>query len=282
MDNELPRTVPPPSPAFLDRVKEYLGPVEGHFNHEQMVHTYISTQRFEQWTGILGQHTELAGATVLSSGCGVGGSLLAHWAAGAARVVGVEIDDALVEMAVLHSEGLAGVEVRKYPGHPLPFPGATFDVVESLDVLEHVPDSDRYLGELARVLRPAGCILLVTPNRLWPVEQHVNVAGPPWLPVTIANLVYPWLAARVERRSSELAWRLKHVPVVREQNISFRRLRALARRHGLFLELLHPSDHRPPWPLPPVPEPVARMARHPYGKFVAPTRTLATLLWKRA
>lgn len=216
MDSQSLRSVPSPSPAFLDRVAEYLGPVEGHFNHDQMVHTYVSTERFEQWAGILGQHVTLAGATVLSSGCGVGGALLAHWAAGAARVVGVEIDDALVEMAGLHAEGLAGVEVVRYPGHPLPFPDASFDAAESLDVLEHVPDGDRYLGELTRVLRPGGCILLVTPNRLWPVEQHVNVVGPPWLPIGLGNALYPRLAERVGDRGSELAWRMRHVPVVRE------------------------------------------------------------------
>ena len=50
-------------------------------------------------------------------------------------------------------------------GATLPF-GQCFDVVMSFDVLEHIPDSDRHLQEVRRVLRPGGHYVLQTPNKL--------------------------------------------------------------------------------------------------------------------
>jgi 2-polyprenyl-3-methyl-5-hydroxy-6-metoxy-1,4-benzoquinol methylase len=47
------------------------------------------------------------------------------------------------------------------------FPDATFDVVVSLETIEHMDDVGRYLGELHRVLRPGGRAILSTPqNRI--------------------------------------------------------------------------------------------------------------------
>jgi SAM-dependent methyltransferase len=47
----------------------------------------------------------------------------------------------------------------------VPFPAAAFDVVATFDVLYHraVPDDDRALRELARVLRPGGWLLARVP-----------------------------------------------------------------------------------------------------------------------
>jgi SAM-dependent methyltransferase len=43
---------------------------------------------------------------------------------------------------------------------------ASFDTVVSCETVEHVPDPRRALGELARVLKPGGRLLLTTPNYL--------------------------------------------------------------------------------------------------------------------
>ena len=48
----------------------------------------------------------------------------------------------------------------------LPFADATFDVVVSSDVIEHLPDVEAHVAEVARVLAPGGRYYLKTPNRL--------------------------------------------------------------------------------------------------------------------
>lgn len=48
----------------------------------------------------------------------------------------------------------------------LPFASRSFDVVISSDLLEHIPEVERHIAEVARVLVPGGRYLLKTPNRL--------------------------------------------------------------------------------------------------------------------
>jgi SAM-dependent methyltransferase len=49
-------------------------------------------------------------------------------------------------------------------GGSLPFPDRTFDLVLCLDYLEHVHDDNRVLGEISRVLKEGGELILVTPQ----------------------------------------------------------------------------------------------------------------------
>lgn len=50
----------------------------------------------------------------------------------------------------------------------LPFGSDTFDVVASFELIEHIPDVPRMLGEASRVLRPGGSLVIVGPNLLSP------------------------------------------------------------------------------------------------------------------
>lgn len=67
----------------------------------------------------------------------------------------------------------------------LPFESATFDVVISNHVLEHVgdlPQQSRHLKEIARVLAPGGVAYLASPNRWQVVEPHFHVPLLSWWP----------------------------------------------------------------------------------------------------
>ncbi|HSA56343.1 MAG TPA: class I SAM-dependent methyltransferase [Gemmatimonadaceae bacterium] len=52
------------------------------------------------------------------------------------------------------------------PGNQLPYDGAVFDLVCSLEVIEHVEDQFHFLREAYRVLRPGGTFIASTPNVL--------------------------------------------------------------------------------------------------------------------
>lgn len=57
--------------------------------------------------------------------------------------------------------------VMDYDGVALPFPSASFDVIYSSNVLEHVADLDAMLGETARVLKPGGYAVHLMPTPSW-------------------------------------------------------------------------------------------------------------------
>jgi ubiquinone/menaquinone biosynthesis C-methylase UbiE len=57
----------------------------------------------------------------------------------------------------------------------LPFPNRSFDAVVATDVIEHVEDDATALGEVFRVLRPGGFVLLTVPafTSLWGLQDVV-------------------------------------------------------------------------------------------------------------
>lgn len=76
----------------------------------------------------------------------------------ARRVCGVDPDPRVVENPFL-DEGREGM------GESIPYPDASFDVVVSDNVLEHLDNPVEVFREVHRVLRPGGIFLAKTPNR---------------------------------------------------------------------------------------------------------------------
>jgi SAM-dependent methyltransferase len=62
------------------------------------------------------------------------------------------------------------------PGARLPFADGAFDLVTALDVIEHIDDDVAALGELRRVLRPGGRLLVAVPafTFLWGRQDEVS------------------------------------------------------------------------------------------------------------
>lgn len=57
-----------------------------------------------------------------------------------------------------------------WDGKTMPFADNNFDCVFATEVLEHVPDTLRYLSEIHRVLKPNGTFFFTTPF-LWPLHE---------------------------------------------------------------------------------------------------------------
>lgn len=76
-----------------------------------------------------------------------------------------------------------GLTFRQANGLDLPFQDASFDVVHSSAVLEHVGSArnqERFIAELVRVARRV--VFLTTPNRWFPIEFHSLLPLVHWLP----------------------------------------------------------------------------------------------------
>lgn len=277
-------TTPNP-PAFEQAITEYLAPHRQQFNYDAMLHTFTDNDRFHRWAAYVDQLHPVTGSAFLSSGCGMGGSLLAYHDAGAASVTGVEPDPLYVRFSRLRVADVATAEVRQVDCEPpLPFVDASFDLIESMDVIEHVDDPRAYLADLVRVLAPGGLILLVTPNRLWPVEQHLGIAGPPWLPVGVADRLFTALSG-VPGVGEERRFKYATLAGMRTQNMSLRRLERLAGQLDLTLDVLSRDgvspDHKDTFPLPAEHPRFAWLLSRPVVRLMAPVKTLAVTLRRR-
>ena len=75
-----------------------------------------------------------------------------------------DIDPRAMEAArELHGHRIERADVVE-PGAPLPYADESFDVVLSMDVIEHVAPPMPWLKEAWRVTRPGGTLFLTTPN----------------------------------------------------------------------------------------------------------------------
>ena len=115
----------------------------------------------------------LPGGRGLDLGCGDGKlmRILLDAAGVAPELIGIDPDPLETRQAER-----AGVyrRVHTVPGERIPEQDAAFDFVFSNSVLEHIPDLEPVLGEVARLLRPGGAFLFTVPA----AGFHDCLAGP--------------------------------------------------------------------------------------------------------
>ena len=94
---------------------------------------------------------------------------------------GIEIDPEERERGAEH--GIEAVEhfINAFDGNrmtaTLPFDNTSADVVLAGEIIEHVVDTEAFLREIGRVLRPSGAVVLSTPNILWWKHRLALLAG---------------------------------------------------------------------------------------------------------
>lgn len=144
------------------------------------------------------------GGRLLDAGCGGGGMPLS-FAEEAEQVVAIDLaprfDDAGHRLAI--ERGVRNLHFARADGQALPFKDASFDMVLSHAVIEHVADAQLYLRELVRVLKPGGFIYLSTAPYLSFAGAHL-----PRLKVPIP------LHLLLGRRASfaTFSWLARHLP----------------------------------------------------------------------
>lgn len=108
----------------------------------------------------------------------------------------------------LDIDGLKLVKVKQtYPNlnlirgdaQNLPFSDNSFDILISVENIEHLPDVNQHISEVKRVLKPTGIFLIKTPNKI--------LDTPYWL--IIKRLSYKELRKPGNHISTQTYWELK-------------------------------------------------------------------------
>jgi 2-polyprenyl-3-methyl-5-hydroxy-6-metoxy-1,4-benzoquinol methylase len=110
--------------------------------------------------------------SLLDVGCGEG-VLVHRWALAMPdrRLVGIDLEEESIQAGWAERRA-ANLEYRTMPADELPFATGEFDLATAIEVLEHVPDPERTLAEMARC---AERHLLVSVPRE-PLWRALNVA----------------------------------------------------------------------------------------------------------
>ena len=126
--------------------------------------------RFESTLGQL--FTQAAPDSVLDVGCGEG-VLTEQWAQalGDAPVVGLDLDDPKLR-AEWQRRRRPNLSFRSTAAQRLPFADNEFDLAAAIEVLEHVPDPEATVAEMARVARRH--LLVSVPHE--PLWRALNLA----------------------------------------------------------------------------------------------------------
>jgi ArsR family transcriptional regulator len=98
--------------------------------------------------------------TVGDLGCGTG-QVSAALAPFVTRVIAVDGSTAMLQAAKKRLHGIGNVELRRGELEALPIDASTLDAATLMLVLHHVPEPERAIGEVARVMKPGGRVLVV-------------------------------------------------------------------------------------------------------------------------
>jgi len=113
-----------------------------------------------------------APTSVLDIGCGEG-VVVQRWAQslGDARVVGIDLEEPSIQAGWAEHQA-PNLEYRVMQAENLPFADGEFDLLSAIEVLEHVPDPEHTLEEMARC--SARHLLVSVPRE--PLWRMLNMA----------------------------------------------------------------------------------------------------------
>lgn len=165
--------------------------------------SYVWRAGQERRLALIRRYAPLEDRRVLDAGCGVG-AYVAAFRRFTDAVYGVDLDPHKIAEAARQSPHTQVASVEA-----LPYADASFDVVLSHEVIEHVDDDRAAVVEAVRVLRPGGRLVLYAPNRRYFFETHGcfwrgryrfgNVPLINWLPTPWRDRLCPHVRAYTAR-----------------------------------------------------------------------------------
>lgn len=139
---------------------------------------------------------------VLDVGCG-GGILSEAMTRAGARVLGIDLSRAVLDVAELHAleAGIPAVYRQIAAEELAQERPAVFDLVTCMEMLEHVPDPAASVGSLAALVKPGGDVIVSTLNRN-PLAFAVAIVGAEYIARVLPRGTHEYLKFI---RPSELA-----------------------------------------------------------------------------
>jgi ubiquinone/menaquinone biosynthesis C-methylase UbiE len=163
-------------------VREQVGPAPAAAQDQRRLQAAVAERRTKsqeffsssagQWDRmrdeLFGERFHLAALAALAGGdwvvgdlgCGTG-QVSAALAPFVARVIAVDASAAMLQAAKKRLHGCGNVELRRGELESLPIDDARIDCATLMLVLHHVPEPEKALAEVARVLRPGGRVVIV-------------------------------------------------------------------------------------------------------------------------
>ena len=135
-----------------------------------------ASQRWIETLLLFDNHDKLIGKRVLEVGCGRGVGIEILLSLNAHLVIGFDLDPRMVVLArkrVSKYGNRAGVFVGN--AEAIDLPDASFDIVVDYGILHHVPDWQKALMEITRILTPGGIFffedILKSFVSAWPIRN---------------------------------------------------------------------------------------------------------------
>lgn len=114
---------------------------------------------------------DLSNRQILDIGCSRGHLLERFRQYTGVEFSAIELEEEMLEIARARGIQAEPHQINVFDGRRisarLPYEDNSFDVILAGEVIEHIVDTQEFLAEIHRTLRPDGAVLVSTPNVLW-------------------------------------------------------------------------------------------------------------------
>jgi demethylmenaquinone methyltransferase / 2-methoxy-6-polyprenyl-1,4-benzoquinol methylase len=174
MSHVPPANPPEPEALFADGAERaaYVRSMFGEISERyDLVNRIMTVGQDQAWRRLAAREIVRSGDTVLDAGTGTGDLAFACLEAGAARVIGVDVAEPMLQRARAKASA-RGEDARttfsQGDATNLPLPSASVDAWCSAFVVRNIPDLPAALSEAYRVLRPGGRLAILEIPRMEP------------------------------------------------------------------------------------------------------------------